>query len=151
MLALSPLRVLFPRAGIVSAFNRHRRAVGVGTCVYGLLHLACHVLYVGDLDALGRSLGKPFVWFGLAGLTILVILAVTGNSWATRRLGGLNWKRLHRLELGAGLPNRRTKGTAASCFPRWQATSGRRGGAPRPARPMRISRSRTRTGFCTVR
>lgn len=97
VLALTPLRVLFPRAGIVAALNRHRRAIGVAACVYGLLHLACHVLYEGDADALWRSLGKPFIWFGLAGLTVLVVLAVTSNHWSMRRLGGRNWKRLHRL------------------------------------------------------
>ena len=69
----------------------------MAACVYGLLHLACHVLYEGDPDALWRSLGKPFIWFGLAGLTILVVLAVTSNTWSMRRLGGRGWKRLHRL------------------------------------------------------
>ena len=97
VLALTPLRVLFPRAGIVAALNRHRRAIGVAACVYGLLHLTCHVLYEGDADALWRSLGKPFIWFGLAGLTVLVVLTVTSNNWSMRRLGGRNWKRLHRL------------------------------------------------------
>ena len=33
VLALSPLRVLFPRARIVNALNRHRRAIGVSACV----------------------------------------------------------------------------------------------------------------------
>ena len=68
VLALSPLRVLFPRSRVVGALNRHRRVVGVSACVYGLLHFACHVLYEGDLDDLERSLSKPFIWFGAAGL-----------------------------------------------------------------------------------
>src|SRR6266704_5275310 len=58
VLSLSPLRVLFPWSPIIAALNRHRRMIGVSACVYGLLHLACHVLYEGDLDAIARSLSK---------------------------------------------------------------------------------------------
>ena len=77
--------------------NRHRRAIGVSACVYGLLHLTAHVLYEGGWDGLLRSLSKPFIWYGLAGLSILVVLAATSNQFSIRKLGGRNWKRLHRL------------------------------------------------------
>jgi len=43
-----------------------------------------------------RSLSKPFIWFGLSGLSILVVLALTSNNWSIRTLGGKNWKLLHR-------------------------------------------------------
>src|SRR5215831_10939973 len=72
VLSLSPLRVLFPRSRLVNALNRHRRMVGVTACVYGLLHFGCHLVYEGDVQAIGRSFAKPFVWFGLGGLSILV-------------------------------------------------------------------------------
>ncbi|MDX6532256.1 MAG: methionine sulfoxide reductase heme-binding subunit [Blastocatellia bacterium] len=104
VLALSPLRVLFPNSRIVMALNRHRRAIGVTACIYGLLHFSLHVLYEGGLDGLVRSLSKPFIWFGAAGLSILVILAITSNQWSIRLLGGKNWKLLHRLAyVAAGL------------------------------------------------
>jgi len=45
VLSLSPLRVLFPRSRVVNALNRHRRAIGVSACVYGLIHFAFHLLY----------------------------------------------------------------------------------------------------------
>src|SRR6266496_2045264 len=101
VLALSPLRVLLPRARIVNALNRHRRAIGVSACVYGLLHFALHVLYEGGLDGLARSLSKPFIWFGIAGLSILLALGLTSNNWSIRALGGKNWKLLHRLAYAA--------------------------------------------------
>ncbi len=101
VLALSPLRVLLPRTRIVNAVNRHRRAIGVSACVYGLLHFGLHVLYEGGLDGLARSLSKPFIWFGIAGLSILVALALTSNNWSIRALGGKNWKLLHRLAYAA--------------------------------------------------
>jgi sulfoxide reductase heme-binding subunit YedZ len=76
----------------------------VTACIYGLLHFSSHVLYEGGWDGLVRSLSKPFIWFGAAGLTILVILATTSNQWSIRALGGKNWKLLHRLAyVAAGL------------------------------------------------
>jgi sulfoxide reductase heme-binding subunit YedZ len=97
VLSLTPLRVLFPKSRIVNALNRHRRYIGVSSCMYGLLHFTCHILYQGTLDALLASFSKAFVWLGFTGLTILVILALTSNNWMVRKLGGKNWKRLHRL------------------------------------------------------
>ena len=97
VLSLTPLRVLFPRSQIVAALNRHRRAIGVSVCVYGLLHFTAHILYEGGWDGLVRSFSKPFIWYGVAGLSILVILAATSNQFSIRKLGGRNWKRLHRL------------------------------------------------------
>jgi sulfoxide reductase heme-binding subunit YedZ len=101
VLSLSPLRVVFPRSRVANALNRHRRAVGVSACVYGLIHFGVHLLYEGDAQAIARSFSKPFIWLGLAGLTILVILAATSNNFAIRKLGGKNWKRLHRLAYAA--------------------------------------------------
>jgi len=97
VLALSPLRVLFPGSRIVNAVNRHRRIIGVSACVYGLMHFGFHLLYEGDAQAIARSFSKPFIWVGLAGLSILVTLTLTSNNFSIRKLGGRNWKRLHRL------------------------------------------------------
>ena len=103
VLSLTPLRVLFPRSTIVNALNRHRRYVGVSACVYGLIHFSCHVLYQGDWDDLLQSFTKPFTWFGLAGLSILVALALTSNNWSVRKLGAKRWKLLHRLAYVAAM------------------------------------------------
>jgi methionine sulfoxide reductase heme-binding subunit len=96
VLALSPLRILFPRSPIVNALNRHRRTIGVSACIYGLMHFGFHLLYEGDSQAITRSFSKPFIWLGLAGLSILIMLGLTSNNFSMRKLGGRNWKRLHR-------------------------------------------------------
>ena len=98
---IGTLRVLFPRSRPVNALNRHRRAIGVSACVYGLIHFGLHLLYEGDAQAIARSFSKPFIWLGLAGLSILVILAATSNNFSIRKLGGKNWKWLHRLAYAA--------------------------------------------------
>lgn len=103
VLSLTPLRVLFPRSALVNALNRHRRYVGVSACIYGLVHFSCHLLYQGDLEDVLQSFSKPFIWFGLTGLTILVLLALTSNNWAVRKLGGKRWKLLHRLAYMAAI------------------------------------------------
>ena len=97
VLSLTPLRVLFPHTRIVAALNRHRRMIGVSACIYALLHFSAHVLYEGGWDGFMRSLSKPFIWYGLGGLSILLALCLTSNNLSIRALGGRNWKRLHRL------------------------------------------------------
>jgi DMSO/TMAO reductase YedYZ heme-binding membrane subunit len=66
-----------------------------------LIHFGFHLLYEGDAEAIARSFSKPFIWFGLTGLSILVIMAGTSNNFSIRKLGGKNWKRLHRFAYAA--------------------------------------------------
>lgn len=101
VLALTPLRVLFPRSAIIGALNRHRRAIGVSSGLYGLIHFSFHLLtqglLQGDWESVRHSFGNLFVWYGLGGLTILLVLTLTSNGLAMRLLGGRKWKQLHRL------------------------------------------------------
>jgi hypothetical protein len=85
VLSLTPLRVLFPHSRLVNALNRHPRMVGVSACIYGILHVTCHILYEGSWDGLLRSFAKPFISFGLAGLMILVIT----KSLSVLAIGGI--------------------------------------------------------------
>ena len=110
VLAFTPLRVLWPKSGVVLALNRHRRLVGVSAFVYGALHFTTHLIYEGGTDVsaipsiLRTALKKPFQLTGLITLTILFVLAVTSLNYFVRWLGGKNWKLLHRLAyVAAGL------------------------------------------------
>src|SRR5947207_12612380 len=80
VLTFTPLRVLFPKSGVIQALNRHRRLVGVSAFFYALLHFTVQVLYqydgtyAGTKAQLVKELQKPFQLTGLVALTILLIL-----------------------------------------------------------------------------
>ncbi len=104
VLSFTPLRVLFPKSGIATALNRHRRLVGVSAFAYGALHFATHILYEGGFAILASDVKKPFLVTGMIAFTILLVLAVTSLQVLVRRLGGRRWKNLHRLAyVAAGL------------------------------------------------
>ena len=97
VLTFTPLRVLFPKSGLVQALNRHRRLVGVSAFFYALLHLATHLFYEGGFAILASDVKKPFLLTGLVAFSILLVLAITSLNRAVRWLGGKRWKKLHRL------------------------------------------------------
>ena len=95
ILCFSPLKRLFPRAKVVSALNRHRRLVGLTAFFYVCLHF---LLYLNDgLTRIFDEWDLLYVQCGLASFLTMMVLAVTSNQWAVRKLGGRRWKSLHRL------------------------------------------------------
>lgn len=79
---------------------RFRRAIGVAAFAYAVLHLlAWLVLDMGLLwgQALQDIVKRPYITVGMASLLLLTPLALTSNDWSVRRLGGMRWRRLHRL------------------------------------------------------
>lgn len=116
VLALTPLRVLFPRRGWAVALNRHRRLVGVGAFVYALCHLGFQILHEAGWPTFWTDLRKPFLLTGLIAFAILLLLAATSFNAAARRLGR-NWKRLHRLAYGAAALAAYHQAAARKLFP----------------------------------
>jgi sulfoxide reductase heme-binding subunit YedZ len=82
-----------------------RRAIGVLAFFFVLAHfLVWAVLDVQRLSAIWADiLERPYVTIGMAGFVLLIPLAVTSNDWAVRRLGGLQWRKLHKLVYPAAL------------------------------------------------
>ena len=93
-LAVTPMRE-FTGVNLI----RFRRAIGVITFFYVLLHL-CIWLFL-DVQILSQIwadiLKRPYITIGMVGFATLVPLAVTSNNLSVRRLGPLRWRRLHRL------------------------------------------------------
>ena len=94
-LAITPLR-RFAGLNLV----RYRRAIGVVSFVYVLLHFLCWlVLDMGLLvqQALGDILKRPYITVGMAAFVLMIPLVVTSNNASVRRMGAAAWGRLHRL------------------------------------------------------
>ena len=112
VLALTPLKTIFPRARWAAALNRHRRAVGVCAFVYAVLHVTENFLYEGEFKGYFANVWKPFFLTGTLGITVLLLLAATSNDFSVRRLGYKFWKWLHRLVYFAALALAWHMGTA---------------------------------------
>lgn len=99
-LAVTPLR---QRAGL--NLMPFRRAIGVLAFGFVLAHvLVWAVLDVQRLSAIWADvLERPYVTIGMAGFLLLIPLGLTSNDWAVRRLGGMRWRRLHRLAYPAAV------------------------------------------------
>lgn len=101
-LMLTPLMMLFPKSRAVRWLMKRRRAIGVASFLYGLLHLAAYGLREGSLTRIMAALADPPILFGWIALAILVPLALTSNDRALRAMGTA-WKKLQRLSYVAGL------------------------------------------------
>ena len=94
-LAITPLRQV---AGI--NWVRYRRAIGLLAFFYVLLHLITYMVLDQGLDwaAIGADiLRRPYITIGMLGFLLLLPLALTSTNAMIRRLGGVRWRRLHRL------------------------------------------------------
>ena len=95
-LAVTPLRAF---AGW-SWLAPYRRTLGLVTFGYATVHLLAYSVLdmVGDLGDIGADIVKhPYVTLGMTSWLLLLPLAVTSTVAMQRRLGGVRWRRLHRL------------------------------------------------------
>jgi sulfoxide reductase heme-binding subunit YedZ len=102
-LAVSPLRLLFPRARWTRWLVRHRRAFGVAVFGYALFHTMVYLVHKADPGLiLKEGIGLDLMTGWLA-FVVFTALAVTSNDLAVRLLRAA-WKRLHLLVyVGAAL------------------------------------------------
>ncbi|HSB79222.1 MAG TPA: protein-methionine-sulfoxide reductase heme-binding subunit MsrQ [Candidatus Methylomirabilis sp.] len=100
-LALTPLRLVFGISWPVSL----RRLLGLFAFSYACLHFS---VWIGvdhffDWKEMGTDiLKRPYITVGMLALASLIPLAATSTAGMVRRLGGTNWRRLHRLVYFAG-------------------------------------------------
>ena len=102
VLAVSPVRRLFPKATWSAWLLRVRRDLGVATFVYGLAHTLIYLERKADLARILREAADPGILVGWLALLGMLILAITSNDRSVRWLGG-RWKGLHRLVYGVAL------------------------------------------------
>jgi sulfoxide reductase heme-binding subunit YedZ len=93
-MAVTPLKLMFPGAGWVRWLARRRRHIGVAAFGYSLLH-AVSYLERQPFGTIVEDAGEPALLTGWIALLVMLVLAVTSNDMAVRRLGA-RWKWLHR-------------------------------------------------------
>ena len=95
-LAMTPLRLLFGVSWPISL----RRLLGLFAFCYVCLHFAVWIVVDHFFDweqMLADIVKRPYITVGVLALTLLVPLAATSTARMVKRLGGANWRRLHRL------------------------------------------------------
>ncbi|MGD9802835.1 MAG: protein-methionine-sulfoxide reductase heme-binding subunit MsrQ [Hyphomicrobiaceae bacterium] len=78
---------------------RYRRALGLLSFYYAMLHVAVYVLLDKQLDVFSIAadiVRRPYITVGMLAFVVLVPLAVTSNGPMIRKLGA-RWRKLHRL------------------------------------------------------
>jgi sulfoxide reductase heme-binding subunit YedZ len=93
-LVVTPLRDLFD-INLIS----YRRALGLLAFYYVLAHFTVYLTLDRGLilsSIAGDILKRPYIMLGMAGLLMLIPLALTSNRASIRRMGP-TWNRLHKL------------------------------------------------------
>ena len=95
-LAVTPLR----RVSSWQWLAVHRRTFGLFGFFYACLHLVAYWWFdkAFDIPAVVQdTIKRPFILVGMATFVLLVPLAVTSTDAMIKRLGGKQWRALHRL------------------------------------------------------
>ncbi|XHE11904.1 protein-methionine-sulfoxide reductase heme-binding subunit MsrQ [Agrobacterium deltaense] len=91
---VTPLRDLF-NINLIA----YRRALGLIAFYYVLAHFTVYLVLDRGLiisSIAGDILKRPYIMLGMAGLLMLIPLALTSNRWSIRKLGS-RWNTLHKL------------------------------------------------------
>ena len=94
-LAVTPLRLMFPKSRWTMWLLQNRRYLGVATLAYAVPHLVAYLWKLADVSKILEEGAEPGMWTGWIALIILLALAITSNNFSTRKLGR-RWKILHR-------------------------------------------------------
>ncbi len=95
-LAMTPLRLI---SGISWQMSL-RRLLGLFAFFYAVLHFTVWIAvdhFFAWPEMLADIRKRPYITVGVLTLTTLVPLAATSTTGMIKRLGGANWRRLHRL------------------------------------------------------
>jgi sulfoxide reductase heme-binding subunit YedZ len=94
-LSVTPLRRIARYGALVDV----RRMIGVGAFCYGVAHLTLYAVdQMFDLAHVAAEIAlRVYLTIGFTALLGLATLAATSTDGMVRRLGGLRWRRLHRL------------------------------------------------------
>jgi sulfoxide reductase heme-binding subunit YedZ len=95
-LAMTPLRLLFGLSWPLTL----RRLLGLFAFAYVVLHFGVWIVldHFFDWRTMGDDIAKrPWITVGVTALALLCPLAATSTTGMIKRMGGVAWRRLHRL------------------------------------------------------
>jgi sulfoxide reductase heme-binding subunit YedZ len=95
-LSITPLRRITRQYWLIGV----RRMIGLFAFFYGTLHFLTYIWLdkFFDIHEMLKDIAKrPFITIGFSAFVLMIPLALTSAAWSIRRLGGKNWRRLHRL------------------------------------------------------
>ncbi len=95
-LSITPLRRITRQYWLIGV----RRMIGLFAFFYGCLHFTTYIWLDKSFDVhemLKDIAKRPFITIGFSAFVLMIPLALTSTAWSIRRLGGKNWRRLHRL------------------------------------------------------
>jgi sulfoxide reductase heme-binding subunit YedZ len=95
-LAVTPLRIISGWSWPVTL----RRLLGLFAFFYAVLHFSVWLVldHYFDWHEMGADIVKrPYITVGMAALLLLIPLAATSTAAMVKTLGGVRWRRLHRL------------------------------------------------------
>jgi methionine sulfoxide reductase heme-binding subunit len=95
-LSITPLRRITHQFWLIGV----RRMIGLFAFFYGTLHFLTYIWLdkFFDIHEMLKDIAKrPFITIGFSAFVLMIPLALTSTAWSIRRLGGKNWRRLHRL------------------------------------------------------
>jgi sulfoxide reductase heme-binding subunit YedZ len=93
-LAVTPFRDLTGWAPIM----RVRRRIGLAAFFYALLHMAAYLgldLRFSMPRLWDDVVERTYITFGMSALVLLIPLAITSHDALIKKLGAINWRRLH--------------------------------------------------------
>jgi len=106
-LALTPLRIVAGWLGAAWSWPVSlRRLLGLFAFAHAALHLSVWVVldhYFDWPEMWADIVKRPYITVGMLALLSMVPLALTSTQGMIRRLGGRNWRRLHRLVFLTGV------------------------------------------------
>ena len=92
---ITPLRMLFPKAGWLVWMAKRRRWIGVAAFCYAALHTLYYIIDMGALKPILDEFWALGIWTGWAAFAIFIPLAITSNDASQRWLLS-RWKTLQR-------------------------------------------------------
>lgn len=93
---LSPLVAILGPKPWLNWLVQRRRALGVGSFIYALLHLGFYLIDMGNFGDILAEVWALGIWTGWAAMLLFLPLAMTSNDASVRALKA-GWKRLQKL------------------------------------------------------